>query len=270
MTNDTGKPAEWLGDPEPVMGHGTFAEGDDFTFLESYRGRLYTWLGGRVAEFDNSTDEANWLRIGPEGVRCYGACVAGDWLIVAIESRYGAYEAWGFDGAGWWLLHQRAAAPAVIWPVSLAGAGTRDALLFRDGSLTYDLLRLRWRSSAINTYAPSGEWVSSLIDGDDPTADKAWRRIGATYASPGDRGNTGSVDSVSFPVEYSIDGGISWVTVEDTPAASGASRVLTRGHDYGSNAPTSRFLQLRQRWSSVGDWAPVLTSAWVEFENAGE
>ena len=74
VSGDTSKAPAWIGDPEPVMGHGTFAEGDDFTFLESYRGRLYTWLGGRVAEFDTSTQEANWLRIGPEGVRCYGAC----------------------------------------------------------------------------------------------------------------------------------------------------------------------------------------------------
>ena len=27
-------------------------------------------------------------------------------------------------------------------------------------------------------------------------------------------------------------------------------------------------LQLRQRWSSVSDWAPVLTSLWVEYEDA--
>jgi hypothetical protein len=220
-----------------------------------------------VAEFDDSTEEANWRRMGPEGVRCYGACVAGDWLIVGVESRYGAYEAWGFDGQGWWLLLQRTLAPAVIWPMALAGAGNRDALLFRDGSLTYDLLRLRWRSTSVHTYATSGEWVSSLIDGDDPTADKAWTRIGATFASPGDRGNAASGDAVSFPLEYSIDGGITWVTVEDTPATSGATRVLTRGAAYAS-APISRFLQLRQRWSSVSDWAPVLTRIWVEYENA--
>ena len=102
--------------------------------------------------------------------------------------------------------------------MALAGAGNRDALLFRDGSTTYDLLRLRWRSSSLHTYATSGEWVSSLIDGDDPTADKAWTRIGATFAAPDDRGNTASVDSVSFPLEYSIDGGLTWVTVEDTSA----------------------------------------------------
>ena len=79
------------------MTHGQYAEGDDFVFLESYRGRLYTWLGGRVAEFDPS-GEGNWLRSGPEGVNCYGAAVAGDWLMVAIASRYaGDFEVWGFS-----------------------------------------------------------------------------------------------------------------------------------------------------------------------------
>ena len=61
-------------------------------------------------------------------MRCYGAAVAGDWLVVAVESRYGKYEAWGFDGQGWWPL-QRDATPA-IWPCPLAGAGNRDVLLF--------------------------------------------------------------------------------------------------------------------------------------------
>ena len=84
VTADTSKAPAWIGDPEPIMTHGVFAEGDDFVFLESYRGKLYTWLGGRVAEFDGAGE--NWLRIGPEGVNCYGACVAADWLIVAIAS----------------------------------------------------------------------------------------------------------------------------------------------------------------------------------------
>ena len=268
ITGDPARAPEWRGDPEPVMSHGVFAEGDDFVFLESYRGRLYTWLGGRVAEFDDSTEEANWLRIGPEGVRCYGAAVAGDWLVVAVESRYGKYEAWGFDGQGWWLLLQRDATPAVIWPCPLAGAGNRDVLLFRDGSLTYDLLRLRWRSTTLHTYATGGEWVSSLIDGEDPTADKAWRRMGATFASPAVAGQRGERRQRELPagVQRSMAGS-NWVTAVDTPAASGSARVLTREIAF-EDPPVSRVLQLRQRWSSVSDWAPVLTSVWVEFEDA--
>ena len=53
ITGDSSRAPEWRGDPQPVMTHGSFTEGDDFVFLESYRGKLYTWLGGRVAEFDS-------------------------------------------------------------------------------------------------------------------------------------------------------------------------------------------------------------------------
>ena len=234
ITGDSSRAPEWRGEPDPILTHGSFAEGDDFVFMESYRGKLYTWLGGRVAEFDGNTGEPNWLRMGPEGTACYGACVAGDWLIVAVASRYGGnVELWGFTGEGWWLLGQRAS-PAYVWPMALAGAGNRELLTFRDGGGTYDLFRLKWRSSTLHTYPTAGTWTSSLIDGQDPTADKAWRRIGATFAAPGSRGNTASVDSVSFPLEYSTDGGLNWLTVEDTPAASGATRILTRGQDFAA------------------------------------
>ncbi len=74
--------------------------------------------------------------------------------------------------------------------------------------------------------------------------------MGATFAAPGSRGNAASVDSVSFPLEYSVDGGVNWTTAVDTPAASGSARVLTREIAF-ANPPVSRVLQLRQRWSSV-------------------
>jgi hypothetical protein len=268
ITNDTGKPPAWIGEPEPLMTHGVFAEGDDFVFLDSYRGKLYTWLGGHVAQFDPA-GQGSWKRTGPEGTACYGACVAGNWLIVAIASRYGTYEAWGFDGAGWWLLFQRVVAPAVIWPVALAGAGNRDALLFRDGGGTYDLLRLRWRSSVLHTYATAGTWTSGLIDGGDPSADKAWRAIGATFASPEIRGNSASVDNVSFPLEYSLDGGETWLTAVSVDAIDAEARLFTREVAFAP-PPESRLLQVRQRWSSVADWAPVLGGVWVESEDATE
>ena len=515
ISGDSSRAPEWRGDPEPVMTHGVYAEGDDFTFLESYRGRLYTWLGGRVAEYDDSAEQGRWARMGPEGTACYGACVAGDWLVVAIAGRYGSNVAlWGFDGTGWWTLAQRAAnatggtawapsdvtsgtlkawfkadagisvangaaipqwddqsgngrhatqataadrpiyrtnrlnglpgvefvssdslvtaltasetdetvmavvdmdsaatnptllgpsntggralrvsaartldwskfgvavidasaglvpldadtivggtltgstasesingtveaaahaqtftaaltsqigaanasnfwdgdiheivvctalsgadrerlegylahkwgltanlpashpykteAPltpvvteAYVWPCPLAGAGDRDLLAFQDNATTYDLLRLRWRSAALHTYATAGSWVSPLIDGGDPSAEKAWREIRASFASPSVRGNSASVDTVSFPLEYSIDGGATWATVESVDASSGATRLFTRGQTFAA-PPQSRLLQVRQRWSSVSDWAPVLTGVWIESEDAAE
>ena len=171
ITGDSSRAPEWRGDPQPVMTHGVFTEGDDFVFLEAYRGKLYTWLGGRVVQYDSGAEEGAWERMGPEGVNCYGACVAGDWLIVSTAARYGGnYELWGFDGEGWWLLAQRTSS-RYLWPVPLAGAGNREFLTFRDGGGTYDLFRLRWRSTSLHTYPSSGivglaagRWRRSLTD----------------------------------------------------------------------------------------------------------
>ncbi|MGH2617565.1 MAG: hypothetical protein ACRDJC_20210, partial [Thermomicrobiales bacterium] len=212
VSADTSKAPEWRGDPRPIMTHGTFAADDDFIFLCSYRGRLYTWLAGRVAEFDDSQEQGRWLRRGPEGSSCCGATVAGDWLIVAITSRYELqHELWGFDGLGWWLLAQRAT-PHAIWPCPLGGAGNRDLLVFRHASTDYDLYRLKWRDKTLATYASNGAWTSSLLDAGDPTRDKAWRAIGATFAQPANRGKSDSNDAVTIDLEYSLDGGATWTT----------------------------------------------------------
>jgi len=269
VSADTSKAPAWLGDPIPVMTHGQFAADDDFTFLCSYRGRLYTWLAGRVAEFDDSTEEGRWLRMGPEAraAGCRGAAVAGDWLLVAIEGRYGGSELWGFNGAGWWLLAQRES-PAMLWPCAVGGAGDRELLLFRDGSTSYDLYRLRWRSASVHTYAAAGAWTSSLLDAGDPTRDKSWRAIGATFAQPVNRGNVASGDSVTIALEYSLDGGATWQTAASASTTAAASRGFTLQSAFETafaSLPSSRHLQLRVSWNSVSDWAPVLVNIWVEY-----
>ena len=264
---DTSKAPLWLGDPEPVMTHGGFAEGDDFTFLCSYRGRLYTWLGGRVAEFDDSQEQGRWQRVGPEGSVCYGGTVAGDWLTVVIQGRYGNREIWAFDGLGWWLIFSSGSGnPIRLWPCPLSGAGNRDVLVFRDGATTYELFRLKWRAASTHTYATAGTWTSSLIDAGDPTRDKAWRAVGATFAAPAQRGLTGSSDSVTITLEYSTDDGVSWTSAASV--SSGSSAVLNRVLQSAfSTIPVSRHLQVRVSWSSVLEWAPVLVNVWAEYES---
>jgi hypothetical protein len=269
VTADTSKAPAWLGDPIPMMTHGQFAADDDFTFLCSYRGRLYTWLAGRVAEFDDSTEEGRWLRMGPEARAggCRGAAVTGDWLLVAIESRYGGSELWGFNGAGWWLLAQRES-PPMLWPCAVGGAGDRELLLFRDASVTYDLYRLKWRSISVHTYAEAGSWTSSLLDAGDPTRDKCWRAIGASFAQPVNRGNAASGDSVTTALEYSLDGGTTWATAASASTAAATSRSFTLQSAFETafaSLPSSRHLQLRVNWSSVSDWAPVLVNVWAEY-----
>ncbi|MGH2618436.1 MAG: hypothetical protein ACRDJC_24665, partial [Thermomicrobiales bacterium] len=226
---------------------------------------LYTWLGGRVAEFDDSQEQGRWLRMGPEGSACRGATVAGDWLIVAITSRFGdQHEIWGFDGQGWWLLERRAS-PHAIWPVPLGGAGDRELLVFRHASETYDLYRLKWRSASVHAYASGGTWTSSLIDAGDPSRRKAWRAVGATFAAPAQRGNAGSVDQVTVTLEHSLNAGASW-TLAASLSASDPATLERELHSAFAISPQSRYLQLRVTWSSVSDWAPVLASVWAEYD----
>jgi hypothetical protein len=227
---------------------------------------LYTWLQGRVAEFDDSQEESRWLRTGPEGVTCHGGVVAGDWLIVCLTSRYESRrEIWGFDGSGWYLLVTATSGAQKLWPAAIGGAGNRDLLVFRDGSATYDLYRLKWRDTTNNTYAATAVWTSNLLDAGDPTRDKAWRALGATFAQPADRGNVASGDAIALTLEYSLDGGVTWSTAASSAPSNGAVRMHTLQSAFAS-VPTSRCLQLRVTWGSISDWAPVLTGVWVEYE----
>jgi hypothetical protein len=261
VTADTSKAPEWLGNPEPLMTHGQFAAGDDFTFMASFRGRLYTWLQGRVAEYGG---DRTWTRMGPEGVRCYGGCAAGDWLCVAIESRYGGHELWGFDGSGWWKFFERAS-PPMVWPSPLAGAGNRELAVFRDGETTYDLVRLIWRAAAVNTYGAAGEWISPLLDGGEPGSVKPWTEFGAAFAAPENRGDSASSDAVTISLEYATPGDPTWVLLDNETTSAASSRGFSLRSELAA-AIDARYVQLRVSWSSVSDWAPVLASVWAEYE----
>ncbi len=262
VTADTSRAPAWTEEPVPIMSHGQSVGETDFTFLASYRGTLFTWLGGRVAEW-NGADE--WRKHGPEGIACYGGCVAGDWLVVAVRSRLGAaWELWGYDGAGWWRLASRES-PGMLWPGAVGGAGNRDVVVFREGTSAYDLYRLWWRAATVASYASSGQWLSPLLDAGDPSVSKQWLHVGASFASPAQRGNPASADGMTVTLESSTDCGVSW----QTAASLNTTLVGTRGWDLASAWEASvgaRYLQLRVSWSSVSDWAPVLTAVWAEVE----
>ncbi len=262
VTADTSKAPAWTQDPEPLMSHGQYVGDSDFTFLASYRGRLFTWLGGRVAEWDGSDA---WTKHGPEGIACYGGCVSGDWLVVAVRTRPAAtWELWGFDGNGWWRLASRDT-PGLIWPGAVGGAGGRDVVVFRDGATTYDLYRLAYRSTSVSSYASTGQWVSPLLDAGDPSAVKQWLQIGASFAAPAQRGNPASSDGITVALDASTDCGVTW----QSAASLSTTLVGTRGLDLTSAweaSVSARYLQLRVSWSSVADWAPVLTAVWAEVE----
>jgi len=264
---------DWNSEPEPLFTHGYYTDDQDYQFLVSYRGKLYTWLTGRVMEFNPNTGNTKqgWMATPIEGQACHGGVVAGGYLIVCITSLQGVYDVWAFDGTGWWLI-RRVTSSARCWPVWIGGCGTYDLLAFRDGSssVTYDLYRLTNKSASAPDLRDSGEYRTSLLDAGEPDKVKAWRKIGATFTAPEVRGNSGSTDAVTVTLSYSVDGGLTWTaaasqTVNDPTLL----RVLTLEAEIGSAVAISRFLQLRVAWSSVVDWAPVLTAVWAEYELLG-
>jgi hypothetical protein len=272
----TGKPlgtvggtvtSDWSGDWQPFFQHGVFTEDDDYIFLQGYGGRLYTWLNKSVLEWNPHGERAGWRETGLTGLRCHGGCVAGGWLVVAIETNQGAGELWAWNGAGWWLL-DRQSGYLPIWPTPLHGARNFDLLVWRDGSRTHDLYRLLWRGNTYHTLPPAGTFTTSLLDAGERDKDKAWRKIGAVFASPELRGVAGSADSVTVHLDYSTTSGATWqVAASQTLAGNTlANHNLKLEADIASDAAVGRFLQLRVRWTGVVDWAPVLAGVWTEFE----
>ncbi len=261
--------AEWSGDWQPFFQHGVFTENDDYVFLLGYGGRLYTWLNKMVLEWNPHGERAGWRDTGLGGTWCHGGCVAGGYLVVAIETRDGRAEVWAFNGAGWWLIdRQVASARLPIWPTPLNGSRNFDLVVFRNGSRGLDLYRLIWRDDNYRSLRGSATFLSSLLDAGERDKDKAWRKIGCVFASPEVRGVAGSLDSVGVTLEYSVDGGATWTTATSTNLGGNtlANHNVTLDADIASSAAVSRFLQLRVVWSGVVDWAPVLAGVWAEFE----
>jgi hypothetical protein len=268
-TDPTSIPAlRWSGEWDPFFQHGTWSAEDDYTFLLGFGGRLITWLGKRVVEHTPSGDRAGWRDLGLGGRSCRGACVAGVFLVVAIEATDGASEVWAWNGAGWWLvLRDATGAAGWMWPIGLSGAGSHDVLLFRDGSLQVELLRLLWRSASDHALAAGGgSYVTSLLDAGERDREKAWRAVGATFTSPEPLGDSTSAAPVTISLDWSADAGTTWATAASRAVlASDGAVDLTAG--IASDAAVSRFAMLRVTWTGVVDWAPVLTGLWVEFES---
>ena len=157
-----------------------------------------------MLEWNPHGDRAGWRDTGLSGLRCFGGCVAGGWLVVAIETRDGRGELWAWNGAGWWLL-DRSTSYQPIWPMPLHGARNFDLLVWRHNSRTHDIYRLLWRGDTHHTLPPAGTFTTSLLDAGERDKDKAWRKVGAVFASPELRGVVGSTDSVSGPPRH-LDG----------------------------------------------------------------
>jgi hypothetical protein len=257
----------WIGEPEPVYTQ-LAAGSDDFIFLCSFGGKLYTWLAGSAVEWNPNSGSAKqgWRAAGLEGRVCYGGTVAGNMLVVSIQNRSGRYQLWAFDGTGWWLMAERETTPWV-WPTALAGAGSFDLLAFRDGDtgVTYDLGRMIPRSPAAPSYAATGSLTTPLLDAGERDALKSWRAIGASFATPEDRGNPASVDPVTLDLAWSINGGVTWTSAATATLSDPSARIHELTAELPSSSAVARMLQLRVTFSSVSDWSPVLTGIWADY-----
>ncbi|MBA3643893.1 MAG: hypothetical protein H0W59_07500 [Chloroflexia bacterium] len=252
---------DWTATVEPIFSHGIWTADDDFQWLLSFHGRLYTWLAGRVVVYDPGTEGQQWQESSPTGQATYGAAVAGGYLCVALVSAAGLSELWATDGRGWFLLDQRTA-EMLIWPCTTGGIGGRDLLVFKAGEGAYELYRLFPRST-LRTYATSGEWITALLDAGDPANIKSWTEVGALFATPEVRGNSASVDPVTIFLDYSIDAGATWTQAATLAPATPSTRSILLSAPLATI--TSRQLQLRVRWASVSDWSPVLSELWAEW-----
>ena len=259
----------WVGEPEPFFTHGLWTGADDYTFLISFGGKLYTWLANQVMEWNPNAGASRqgWRATGLEGTVCYGATVAGPFLIVSLRNRAGTGQLWAYDGAGWRLIEQGAIR---IRPVALAGAGTYDLLGFRDSSTTYDLYRLVHRDIVDHAYRSLGSYRTSLLDAGAVNERKAWRSVRASFASPEERGNEDSLDQLTLTLRYSADGGETWVDVASETVGPEIGRIHDLGGALNGTVPESRYLQVEVEWSSVSDWAPTLSAISIEYERLGD
>lgn len=260
---DEYEPPAWIGEPEAVFSHGSYTSEDDFAFLLSFQGKLWTWLGDRVVSWDGAA--AGWERHPVEGRRCRGGVVAGGYLGVITESYTGVQELWLTDGDGWWRAWSRGSVTH-CWPVALYGAGNMDFAVLRAGELVYDLVRVRPKGTTALAYAPgvNGEWVSPAFDGGDRGRIKTWGEAGFVFGAPQPgRGYSASVDTVNVFVYRSIDLGASWTQLAVVSGQAWAS--LGPQIVVANLGVSARLLQLRVLWESVTDWAPMLNGVWADW-----
>jgi hypothetical protein len=260
---------EWTNDWTPYFQHGVTAEPDDFKLFEGFGGRIYAWVAGEVMEDNPNGDRAGWRSTGLSGKRCYGGCVAGGYVVVSIESWDDMNQLWGWDGSGWWKLDEKASAETGnwIWPTPANNSGSWDLMVFRHGSDDYDLYRLQDRTAATHAIPSSrSHVVTPMIDASERDKSKAWRKVGAVFASSERIGNLASVEAVALYLDYSIDGGETWTIAASASCLGNTMAYNNLTLDGVLSAQESRFLMLRVRWVSVSDWAPILVGLWCEFE----
>ncbi|MCO5216168.1 MAG: hypothetical protein M9934_14125 [Thermomicrobiales bacterium] len=268
---------EWSGDYTPFYQQGVFTERDDFRVFTGFGGRIMAWIAGGVHELIKTGDRAGWRSTGLTGQRCFGGTVSAGWLIVSIESDSETNDLWAYDGSGWWrLATQHIANGPWCWPMAVgSGSNARNFIIFQHGSSTFRLHRLTMIERNGDRYYPYPDTAyitTSMLDAGERDKVKAWRKVGAVFASPVLIGNTVSGDNVRLYLDYSTDCGTTWVNVYDqwSDAWAGSNGNSLAAMNFAISEALSgvmsRFIMLRVSWTSVLNWAPILTGLWVEYE----
>lgn len=274
---------EWSGDFEPFYQQGVVAEEDDYRVMLGYGGRTLAWIAGGMHELVPSGDRAGWRSTGLAGRRCFGGTVAAGYVWVSIESHSSQNEIWCYNGTGWWCVARQpmpepGSPGAWCSPINLGRTNWTSTVFFLIEGETNKVLDIRPvdMRDGINTlhfmYPPTAEFVTPMIDAGDRDKIKAWRKIGAVFSSPELQGNITSGDNVRVDLDYSTDAGATWTTVfseySQVWAGSNGNSLAAMNFDIEEalQGVVSRFIQLRIRWVSVSDWAPILTGVWVEHE----
>lgn len=259
---------EWSGDLQPFIQHGMQTERDDFRFVLGFGGRTLAWIAGGVHEFKPTGDRAGWKFAGLSGLQCYGACVAAGYLVVSILSNSYQMELWAYDGNGWWRFGLAPYNASGNWcnPIPIGGgSGDHDITVFHHNTAQVTTYRLAHRSGTINAYATDATFNTPLIDAGHRDKPKAWRKIGAVFASTETNGITSS-DVVAMYLDYSTDNGQTWTTGDSKSLTGNSLANMNFELTKALSGQTSTFLQVRVRWQSVSDWAPVLVGVWCEYE----
>lgn len=262
---------EWSGDFTPFFQQGVYNARDDFRLLLGYGGRTIAWIAGGVHELVPNGDRAGWRSTGLAGRRFFGGCVAAGYVVVSIESYEGKNELWAYDGNAWWCIASKALTSTGAWcnphPLGGSSANRYDLGVFREFTKDIDFIRLQdYGHASRYAYHSTAEVSTPMIDAGERDKPKAWRKIGAVFASPEIHGNTASVDALTCYLDYSIDAGQTWVQADAQNATANTLPKVNFTLDATLLGITSTFLMLRVRWASVVDYAPILVGLWAEYE----
>ncbi len=236
---------------------GQLQAADDFAWLLVYQGRLLAWLGQRVMQFDEA--RGWWQPLGLAGAATFGATVSAGWLLTTILPRgvSNRWQLWGYDGRGWWLLDEISSINHLAHPAT-DGAGR--VVTFRASSGTLSAYDLADTTTATTLRSPAVLTTplldASASDGQAGTGQRAhWRRLGVEFA----RTDGLSVGIWTAALEYSVDGGSSWLSA-GTPVS--VQHELQR-QEWEIDALGSA-LRLRLTLTRVSGLPPAVRALWAE------